>query len=353
MAYIYKNTPLQFAEKINNLKKIVKIIESDNNDYEKAMLIKDIYKSKKDFDQAYHLMLKFGQDDARVNIYFDTINKISNLLEYYEDKDILGSAIYVSKMEDRFIYYDYAKFVIDTYVNTDSYNTRQFFESLGIDEKIFKYCIRIIEELNIDLYNAYLKKKEDNKIRRYEANIYTFKNIANGIKTGYLFDGEEFDLITFWKIVPFKYSDGIETEFREFKQINPNIRSTVPGNFLTKINTFVRAAVPEVLDTITNYLGVNNIRNYQYVSEEQLRVMYSGATISYMKDGEVVTVDAKEELDIVVKYLRVNHLPFLAQIIKIIQTKYRSGEIDIQKLDEDYHNLVNDIRPTLVPTRKK
>lgn len=343
---LYRCTKQELVVRLKNLKKIIEIFDSNLNDYEKVYRIISIYPTAKKFSSAYTFILKYGKDDIRFNSYFPKIIEIGKKLQEWEDAGIYGCAKYVSKMEDRFTFYDYAKFVIEQYVNGESYNTRLFLASIGIDDSVLNYCAKVIEELDVDLYNAYLIKREENKFKRYEANVYAFKSIAHGIVTGYTLSNEPFDVLTFWKLVPFKFSEGLEKEFNEMESINPNVEISPASNFINKVMSFIHGATPELENIIYAYMINNGITKYQYVSEEQLKTMYKGSKVTV--NGK--EIDTENEFKYIIKYLRINNYPLLTQTIKIVREKIRNGEIKTDELDSI--TRINDKNYYIIPAKR-
>lgn len=332
---IYRCSVSELKEKEENLKQIIEIFDSKLSDYEKLIQILKIYNTPKNFDSSYTYILKYGSDDTRFKGYLEKIREISKKLHEYENNGVYDNVKYILRMESYYIFYDYAKFIIEKYVNTESYITHKFLSSLGIDKSVLDYCLEIIKELNVDLYKEYLSKKEENKLKRYEANVYAFKNIANGIKTGYTFDKKEFDLFAFWKLVPFKYSEGLVHDFNDFIEINPNISFSPAKNFENRVKAFLKGAIPEITDVIIDYMRKNHISNYHYINETQLKQMYAGSKV--IVNGK--EIDIKDELDVILKYSYINKIPLLAETMKLIQQMYRTGKISKEQVDEEYKKL--------------
>lgn len=354
----YKNSDEQIAEKLSNLLSIISIIDSESKDYEKAYQICKIYKNAEAFRKAYGLILKFGKNDPMFNQYLEKIPQIYSQLLEYEKRDIIANVNYVINVEHYINNYKYAEFVIESFIASDhSYQMANFLEELGIDEEIFDYCLKTADELDQNLLDRYKQKKEEDKKNRYLANIYTFKNLANGIRTGFLFDGTPFDELEFWKRVPFKYSHGIKTEFDEYSKINPNIFFRA-DNFFGQIENFTQATIPAESKTILGYMKSNGIYGYRYLSAEQFKKLYSGqpivvkstagiqvriekpeealSKILYTSSDSLPSCESfgSEDADNVIKYMRINKLPSLTRVFTIVQQKYLNGEINMTEVNE-------------------
>ncbi len=366
----YKNNNEQLAEKLNNIKTIIGIIDSEVKDYEKAFQICKIYSSPEKFRKAYGLIKKYGMKDSTFQEYVSRIEEIYTILLDYQDRGIIDDVNYIIRIEPYLNNYSYAKSIIEYYLSTDYKPDFVFFEELGIDQDTFDFCLDTLRELDIELLKQFNEKR---KKQKYYANIYTFKNIAYGIKTGKLFDGTPFDLLEFWKLVPFKYSKGIKKDFDEFAKINPKIffRS---NNFFGQVENFINATMPNESKIILGYMRENHIYSYRYVSEEQFRKLYSGIEIivnniygvptkidnpeealSKINDNQTDsivgrTVFTSKDIDNVLEYMKLHKLPSLIEVFKLVQDKYIKGEIN---MEEEKNKKKASLKKILVPNIKR
>ncbi|MFI3307401.1 MAG: hypothetical protein R3Y21_02420 [Mycoplasmatota bacterium] len=333
----YRCTQEELNAKINILSEIIEKMNSDCNEHEKAYQVFKTYPTPDKFRSAHSLIVKFGKDDPKVNKYIDQITEIYKTLLDYEQRGILADISYAIKFDNYLNNYKFAKFIITTYINSGfSYSKRRFFDEMGIDENIFEYCLKTLEELDLNLLEQYKEKKEKDKKQRYSANIYTFKNIAHGIKTGYLFSGKKFDLLEFWRLVPFKYSQGIKKEFDEYKIKNPAIYSS--DNFYTRIKSFTEATIPNESEIILSYMEKHKIYNYKYISEEEFIRLYLGQTlVTNTKQGPSSNTNDNSPIEgkkfdlqdarAVINYINENRLPQLIEVYAIVQKRYIYGEL--------------------------
>src|SRR5574344_41648 len=368
---IYKNNEEQLAEKLKNIKAIIEIIDLDAKNYEKALQICKIYDSPEKFRKAFGLIKKFGEKDPMFMEYVPRIEEIYTILLDYQNKGIIDNVNYIIKMESYLNNFKYAKSIIEYYLSSEYKQDSVLFEELGIDQNTFDFCIETIKNLDVNLINQFNEKR---KKQKYFANIYTFKNIAFGIRTGKLFDGTPFDLLEFWKLVPFKYSKGIKKDFDEFKALNPEIffRS---DNFYGQIENFTKATMPDESKTILGYMKHNRIYSYRYVSEGQFRKLYSGISIivnniygiptkidcpdeaiKKINDNQADTIVGRttftsDDANNVIEYMKLHKLPSLIEVFKLVQEKYVRGEINMtEELKKAQEKTTQRI---LVPMPKK
>lgn len=346
----YKCTKEELQQKLENLKKAIEILDSNMTDYSKAFLLCKIHNGSVLFRRAYHNILKDGRFDPMFKKYIGRVYDIVAFLQDCETKGIIDQISYVMKMENLYNVYDYAKFVIESYVNSDtSYNITLFLETLDINKDTFEFCIKVIEELDVDLYQTYLNKKEENKIVRYNHAIKTLEDIAYGIEHGTLLDGRKFNKITFLKMTPFTNSDVVH-DFVEYHEINPALGYKL-GDYSSIIENFTKATNPKITDILLKYIHENHYEKFKPTTEVDLRRMYRGASI--IVNGTKINME--EELEVIIKYLRMNELPFIIEVIKIVQEKYRNGEITHEQVNYTYEEYQNSIA-TIIPskrTRKK
>ena len=124
---------------------------------------------------------------------------------------------------------DKKSIIIEHYIeSSESYKESEFLTELGLDKDTFNFCIQTIEELDVDLYRQFLEKKELNNKIRCVKNAEIITNLANGINTGILSDGTQFDLSEFTKRIPFKKSNNFVSTLIDFmKRNNPDDMNTI------------------------------------------------------------------------------------------------------------------------------
>ena len=158
----------------------------------------------------------------RESFYRDNLDIVKEMYNYYlkyEQSGLINTINDYFDYKDYYKCYNYSKFVIEKYINDkSSYKFSDFLFELGIDNNTFDYCVNVIEELDVGLYNKYLNKKK-NSVKEYQDYIYyNISNIINGIKTGKLFDGTKFNKKKFWELVPFKDCENFDRLLRNYVQ---------------------------------------------------------------------------------------------------------------------------------------
>ena len=278
--FLYRMEETVVKERLARLKTIVDILDSDMCEYEKAYEIAKIYDSPEKFRMAYSIINKYGQEDPRFDGYISRFSEIYSKLMHYQENGVLDSVKYVIKYEDYFNSFKYAKFVVTHYLEGNfKEDINLLYDDLGIDEQTFKYCLKVVAELEPSLFEKYESFRKENRYAKYYRCVANLKDIANGIRTGKLSDGTVFDVVEFWRLLPFKYSNGRKKDFNIYREINPNVEF-VAGNFPRQVEVFTRAVMPEDSQLIMDYMRDNAITGYEDVTERQLRHLYSRAVIT-------------------------------------------------------------------------
>lgn len=330
----YKDNNSQLLNKLNDLKKIIEIIDSNNEYYEKGFHIFEVCKNSEEFKSKYKLINEFGQDDLEFSQYIVRFEEIYNTLLKYENEGLINNINYVKNINHYLNNYEYAKKIIDAYISSDmSFNMYAFLEQTEINDTTFKSCLNTIKIIDPKLYQRYEEKAfGENYKLKYKANINALKNIECGIRTGGVLDGTEFDILEFWKRIPFKYSKGKKTDFLEFKKLNPYIYFH-SNDFYKQIENFTRATMSsEESKTILKYMKDNNIKDYRYISADELRKKYSGTTTIINWDTKERKKFSSEDFENVIYYMKNNKYPFLIKVFTIAQQKYINGEINVEEL---------------------
>lgn len=328
-------------EKLNSEEEIK---ASKNNSTKIAKLIKEFREEKTNEEKYLEVSSLFEKPEKLLNTYYDIIVplinypfllEIHNIYKFYKDieeskkKPVIEKnknqelITYLEEVKEYVKYYDYARFVINMYIEDEKgYMFDEFLESIGINRKIFNYCIKVINELDVDLYRKYEKKHKENIIRKYMTYKEIFESIINGIKTGYLIDKTPFDLVEFWKNIPFINCEVAVEEFREFKTIDEELEIRAPG-YLQKIINFVKATTPEEQPTIRQFIAENKLgKNIERISLEKLNEYKS-----IVNDKEITEEDNKK----IINYMTNNDIPLIKNAYVAVRTKYINDELDLNK----------------------
>jgi len=317
----YKCDIEELQKRVDNLNIIYKALKSNLSEDEKIKIVFEIFKDKDEFNKKYALLIKFGANDPRLDSVREALNDfdfISNTINSFSDIQIKNvryrtEVENILKENNYLDNYLYAEYVIKTYLTDDkSYLKNNFLGNLGINYEIFQYCEELIQFLNPVLYKQYQECVSENNKKRAWAIGMTIRNLARGINTGYLDDGTEFDILEFYKRVPFK----------EYE-----------AKFVCTLEDFILRNIGNengIYSTINNYLYQNNITKMIPASETKL----SETSISY--NGVELT---PEIIHNVFRYMKVNGLPEVIGVYRIVLSKYVNNEIDFSLLDEQEQQM--------------
>lgn len=325
----YKCSIEEMELRISKLNLAYEIVNSDDISYVKCEKLIKLFGSASKLKRSYTLFIKFGKNDDRLDSCREALNNIDliiSTLATYEEKKIASDVKYVSRKRRDFELYKYASFIISSYVNReDSYNEEEFFDEFGIDRSVLDSCARNIKELNVSLYQTFLKKVEDNKKLKILHTKDIISNLAKGITTGYLEDDTPFDLFTFIKMTPFKYSYFYDNQIDNFMVSNNMMERDIVMSFL-KDNR---------LDTHSAFLPLKYDAIYGH------RINVNGVEIT------------KEDNDVIIKYLVVNDIPIIGATYRYAREKYINGEITKEMVEEQKKNKVEPLKKVLIPTSNK
>ncbi len=311
----YRHDFEEVKKRLDNLNYIYKIFESDLSEDEKLTCFFKIYDSIKQFKTHYTMVIMYGKDDHRLDFARDALDHFDFIMESLNlvPDERIKQAIYRGKIE-RFLEdnnylenYLYAEHLIEAYIASGNCLEKDFIKMAGIDDNTMSYCKNLIKFINPVLYtkleNA-IRDKNDNDIHN---TITTIKRLAYGIDKGYLPDGNLFDELTFYKMVP-------------FKETGPK--------FCYFLKCFITRNIgrdSRIYAIISNYLKEKGIKSIVPVEEDEL-----------IKDESLIN-DFQISEDVIhniFRYMKVNYLPKILPVFDIILDKYLNGEIDFTSLDE-------------------
>ena len=324
----YKCSNEELDIKIKKLIQVNSILNSNVNDYIKVEALISLFKNSEEFKKSYSLLVKYGNKDPKLDLIQNILNNFDKLLgkfKDYEDKGIVDDVYYLISIKEYHNNYEYAKFVINYYINfSESYKKGDFLSLIGIDEDYFNFCAETIKELDVTLYNKYLQKKEKNKKIYYYSIYDKLSDISTAIKNNCFKDGTHFDLLEFIKRLPFSDSDDQVTNIFDFivnenKKANYSFNDIINYMYRNKlISTF--ALKPINIDKINSYNPIIN--------------------------GIEITKEINEKI---INYLKANNIPLVNKAYSIVRNKYINGEIVLE-----FNNNNNKRKSIIIiPTCKK
>ena len=312
--------------RLDKIVEALSIIRSNEKEYEKAYKLYNLYKSSQEFKRSYTFFIKYGEDDSRLEYAREALNNLDNIYNKYveyENNGIMQDIVYFNRVKDYFINYNYAKFILDYYVESpNSYRDNILLPELGIDKKIFEFCAKTIEELDCNLYKEYLDKREINKKIRFIKNKVTIQELAVGIRTGFLPNGEKFDTLEFIKKTPFKGKD-----------------------FANIIAEFMKTSHMPEFEIVMNYINNNKLHLPSTFKEIDINELYN---IKIIVGNRELT---KEDIDYIIEYLNLNNIIITNKTFTLARNKYLNGEINIEEIKKS--NKKEFKERILIPTIRK
>ena len=326
----YKCSKEELHKRISELKLVSDILLSDGNEYSNMEMVLSIFRNSSEFKRQYELMIKNGKEDPEldsIRFELDHFDLLYGLFKKYEKEGIVQSIKKTWTLEQYLKNYEYAKFVVSDYVESEeSSKGKAYLQGLGIDKETFEYCTETLDLLDDKLYDQYLKKREANQRKRIEENKAAVQDLITGIETGVLSDGTTFNTLEFLKRMPFKNND------------DP----------VRTLHTFVRRAFPDQLSIITNYLHDNDL--YSLIKPLDSKKKNECKTIIR---GVVITEEVNQAI---VDYLRINHIPVYKASYLIAREKYLNHEFSIESVNEKMAEMQDELEPkvkVLIPHTNK
>ncbi len=304
----------KITDTLAKLTKVYNIFKSNLSDYDKGNCFLDLFNNKEEFIKIINPFIQYKDAPFLIN-YQEEIEAYSFICEELDRlDDIISNIAYTRKYNNYFENYNYAKFIISSYINDQlSYLEDEFYLKYGIDKDIFNECLNIIQELDVDLYHAYESKLEDNQNNLIAYYQNTIKELAYGITNGYLPNNEPFDMLYFIQNIPF---------------VNDKL-------FLSNLFKFMNLYNKEEELIIKKYINENRLipskKGYGYkgyaldpISEKSI---YKTKTI--IKGREL----SDNDKDTILDYIRLNNIPFVNKAYVLTQSKYIDGQITKEEVD--------------------
>lgn len=301
----YKSTEEQLKVKLENLKHIIIILESDMKNYDKILEMSRIYSTPERFRSTYQLIYNHGQEDPMFKEYIGKFIDVYNFYLSCSNNGLLDNVKYIQSIEGYLSDYSQAEVVIRKYIeDIESYKTSEFILSLGINEDLLKRYVRTVENVNPVLYQEYLDKFEENKKIRFFANKKTITDLSVAIKAGILENGEEFNLLEFLKRIPFLRNKNFSEKLIEFMKRNNTI---------------------EEYNIILKYMAQNKLFDKNLPNTLNVERLYKEKTIV---NGREIT---KEDNDIILEYMKDNRYPMIRKVYILVRKEYLSGRIIVKE----------------------
>lgn len=279
---------------LNRLNKIIDIYYSDIDLYNKIDKITSVFKNHTDLWINYNDLIiplfdtKFIKDLNKIFMFLKKNNQIVDFVRYYSDNT------------KKYSNYKYARFIIESYLNkNEEIDLESFLFNMGIDEKVFDYCVDTICEFDIDLFNKYKKKRIINDSNERYNNKKIIINLAKDLSNSFDKGNCSYSVSEFFKKVPFKYSK----------------------NFSSDLINFVRENDPYDFQIIHDYIYINKF--YKNDINKQLDLKSILSSFIFIDEYEVTKDDIKK----VLTYMQDNDYPMINVVFYDILRKYIKNDI--------------------------
>lgn len=337
-------------ERIIKLKELLIILESTDNDFERATKFRRVYSSYKLFRQAYYVTRKFNSDrtqrvtqiNSLYEEYKEQLDVIRDLYKNYEENGFFELA----KEEEKFLLKQAgdldARYVINAYINDScSYDMDLFYERYKINRVVFEAAVKRIKSHDLDLYMKYLEAFKGNKTKRLVMPIYNINQIIEGINTGKTLDGNKFDKLEFYKLAPFKNKD-IDKEIRFISEDFPKllvfkglkqkyIYSNGTRNSCTyadNLYLFTKCFSESQAELLKDWMDKNNIRN--------LTPIFRASIVNcYPEKIDEKVFFTKSDADEIFDTIEENGYPKIREVFNILKNEKQESKKKVYTLIEN------------------
>ena len=286
---------------LKKLNKVINIYKSDLDLYNKIDKITTIFKDSNELWLSYYDLIiplideKIIKDLNNVFMFLKKNSEIIDFVRYYSDN------------AKKYSNYEYAKFIIDSYLDNGlDMEFQEFLYNYGIDNKSFDYCVETICEFDLDLYNEYIKK---NKI--YESNDrYNNKKIINDLIIDIKNNTEKgkcnLSISEFFRRVPFKNSK----------------------DFSKTLLNFIKNNMPFYYQIMSDSLHINRLYKREVTKEMDIDELFKSCTII---NGYNVT---KEDKLKILTYMQENNYPMIKIVFNDLLGKYVNQELILTEIKD-------------------
>lgn len=327
-----------FPEKYKKAKKLMRLIEiydSNLSSYSKISQIREMYSTLLKLQNKLGTIPNYSDDE----ILGPYVAKWKEICEFYDrcnQTGITKDVEYLNKISTYFKHYEYAKFVVESYIESkDSFDTKRFLETFGINREIFDYCLAVVDELDPDLYKKCSTKQAENRKLRIMLTNAKINEIVCGIKTGFLSDGTPFDAVEFIKRLPFYDNETGREILTDF-----NISLFAKSDFNIKMRALITKLLPNDSELFLKCMHKHRIDN-STVQPLNLKEVYA---TRYFVNGKEIKQD---ETELMLCYMKENNIPMINRGLSLTRDKYLNGEIT--KKDVKVKKYVPQSRYTLIP----
>ena len=205
---VYKISDEELNRRIAKLKIVDELFKSCNNPYIRFDRLSKMFKNPNIMYKTYILLIKYGKDDPKLNEIRPLLNNFDKYYHEFRDnfKNDVGKTVRAAyKDEEKETEYNYAKFIIEQYINRDdSFNLEDFLNDYAISVELFHQFIKLIKIKNKSLYYEYVLKAHSNERNLKHAYMFTIDDLYYAIHNNEFIYGNKFDLLEFIKLIPFK-----------------------------------------------------------------------------------------------------------------------------------------------------
>lgn len=300
------------------LEAMIKIYNSDLIEIEKVKKMSEIYPKASDFIKQFSDIEEYS-DDETVGYFANAVKVIGSYYQEQEAKGIKQIGKELMELENSHFFDDYfyaCDFVKEYIMYSESPYIQDFLKSVNLKQYQFDRFAMIVMALNEDLYEELIRKEQCNQtLRRLEV-MQKVENIKNGVNNGSIRGNEPYDVVEFYKNIPF-YDRDSSAEIMEDFDIKKG--ATVDLRF----KSLFEKLEPSYSKSIQYYMTENKLHfgfNEPMLTEKEIR------DTKYISNGVALTDEDKENM---INYMKSNHIPFLIRAFNAVKEKYLTTGLDL------------------------
>ena len=140
---------------------------------------------------------------------------------------------------------------------------------------------------------------------------------------------------------PFAKKEKSRHSFFELQKINSKIK-TIPNTIYGKIIAFTEAEMPEMTQTLKDYMVSNGLYRIPEFTKKELKKTYQLNSYTIRDKNGNQLILTQEKIDAIINYMEANNYPFIIEIFVELQKKYVDN---VLMLENNNQKLVK----TLIP----
>ena len=289
--------------------------KANRKDYDLCKMFIEFYGTPALFRKQYSIILKNCSGDIRFEKAEPALDQFDELYRCFDSFYQSGYVSDVKKRldnEEMYRLFPKASSIVYEYIKSkDSCCLDAFLRKIGITKAEFQNYVNIVKKLNGAYYEKFLASQNLKAEELEEKYVRDLIEIYEGITTGLTKNGEPFDTLEFVKLLPYKDK----------------------GDFYIKVKKLLLERLPNMYQTIVDYMCANNITTqfyFQATTKKYCRKIETSYPNSVAKEKYPLT----DDMDVAFDYLDYYGIAPSKYTVKLVLDKFHAGNINVAELYE-------------------